>query len=845
MKKIILSCLLGFTSLAYATKPLPTSPISTPEVSESKIISSQNFFITKNYDDNAIPQDLKKWIPWVNKNNYTQNCVDSVCVFIPKLTIQRNSQKSNYIFVFDGTSLAQSAWVSLPYSETAWPLSVRVNGQKALLVNHEGKPFIQVPQKDFKIEVDYTNSIFDKDSSFELPFNVVSFENQTGQHLSLKDTTLSLSDLIKTDEQNSFQEIKVFRKFTDNIPYQLDTNLQINFSGKIKEIDLGSVLPSNFKLTQINSDLKVIFKDNHYYATLVPGTHFINFQSFANQEISSFSVKDLVLNTDSEIWSIQKNNNIRNIDIKSVSVVDPKQVSVPQEWIQLPAYMVSDKLDIISSQQGLSLNTDLKINARRNTVFGFNDTVYTLDNIVLENQNSKELKFNSGVSLQSISLSQPKMILKEKDQNYILLNASDKNGTIQFDTPKGHDIVSQLADSYYVDSWNAGFIPRTDLIWATNAKVTSSDFWFNAWNLYSLFSLSVLIIALYKLVGKEAAIFALFSLVSFYYNNSVFWIFWILLVISYAFNKYLPEKYINFKRNTNHISLIGTFLVVLFSLEFVFNEIFSIMHANVSHRLYFSPMSSLITIVVLFIAYNLFIKIMNRHSQTGKKKRGWIIWLIIGLILLSLPYFFSVSRTTTVGAGAYSSGINTSTLRSIDDYAAAPAAVAPAAPVIQSSSQIGMDASDIHTVEVPGASNNPEYRDKMASLDEVTRRQAEEKAKKEMLNSSRMLAKPKANIVRNVAQEKVQVGHSFVEINSLHSYSLTPSNKDSVHFYIANKWLVNLYGIIQSIFLLLLAYILVIYNLFIFKKNDILEKLPSCFSNNYLVRKVQSKINEA
>lgn len=842
MKKIILSCLLGFISLAYASTPLPPNSVTSPEVSESKIISSQNFFVTKNYDDNSIPQDLKKWIPWVNKNNFTQNCVESVCVFIPQLTIQKNSQKTNYTFLFNGTSLAQSAWVSLPYSDTIWPLSVRVNGQKALLVNHEGKPFIQVPQKDFKIEVDYTNTIFDKNSSFELPFNIVSFSNQTGQNISLKDTTLSLSDIAKTDEQNSFQEIKVFRKFTDNIPYQLDTNLQINFSGKTKEIDLGAVLPSHFKLTQINSDLKVIFKDNHYFATLVPGTHFINFKSFANKEISSFSVKDLVLNIDSEIWSVQNNNNIRNIDIKSATVVDPKQVSVPQEWVSLPSYMVSDKLDIISSQQGLSFNTDLKLNAQRTTIFGFNDTVYSLDRVSLTNQNSKELKFNSGVSLQSISLSQPKMILKEKDQNYILLNAADNTGTIQFDTPKGNDIVSQLADSYYVDSWNAGFIPRTDLIWATNAKVTSSDFWFNAWNLYSLFSLSVLIIALYKLVGKEAAVFALFSLVSFYYNNSVFWIFWILLVISYAFNKYLPEKYINFKRNTNNISLIGTFLVVLFSLEFVFNEIFSLMHANVSHRLYFSPMSSFILILVIFIAYKLFNKIVSRHSQTGKKKGGWLIWLVLGLVCLSLPYIFSVSRSTTVGAGASSSAF-----RSVDDYAV-PAAAAPAA--IPSSVEISADPENIKAV--PSSAQQEAHSGlagsikQASSLDEIARRQeAEEKAKQEALNQSRMLAKPKANLVRDVAQEKVQVGHSFVEINSLHSYTLTPSNKDAVHFYIADKWLVNLYGIIQSIFLLLLAYILVIYNLFIFKKNTILEKLPSCLSNNYLVRKVQSKINEA
>lgn len=835
MKKIILTLLLGLNSFAFASKPAPVSP-SVAEVSDTKIISSQNFFVTKSYDENNIPQDLKKWVPWVNKDNYTQNCVDSICIFIPKLTVLKNN---HYKFIFEGTSLSKDAWVPLPSSDNAWPLSVVLNGQKSIVVNHEGKPFVQVPQKDFKIEVDYNLSIFDKDSSFELPFNVVSFDNQSNQVLSLKDNTLSLNDINSAQEQNSFQEIKVFRKFTDNIPYQLETNVQLNFSGKIKEIDLGTVLPPDFKLTQINSDLKVNFKNNHYFVTILPGTHFINFKSFANKEISQLSVKGLFNDIDSEVWSIQKNNAIRNIDIAQATLVDPKQANVPQQWSNLPSYLVSDNLEIHTSQQGLSLNTDLRVNARRTSVFGYNDTVYSLDQISLENQNSKELRFNSGVPISSLSLSQQKMILTENNQNYVLLNSNDKSGYLQFDTTKGNPIQSQLSESYFVDTWRASFTPRTELLWTTNAKITSSNFWFNAWNLYSLFSLSVLIIALYKLMGKEAAFFALFSLVSFYYNNSVFWIFWILLVLSYAFNKYLPAKYANFKKNTNTINLVGTILVIFFVLQFVFNEIFSIMHPNVSHRLYISPISSLITIFILFIAYKLVNKIVAHKATTGKKKGGWLIWLVLAMIFLTLPYIFSISLSTTVGSRATSSGILSGNLNQLDDNVAMPAAPAPME--IQNSAQVEMVAENIKAID--GASNNPEYIEKANSLEDIARRQEENQ--KEAFNQSRMLAKSKTNIVRNIAQEKVQVGHATMEANLRNVYDLKPSNQAPVEFYVANKWFVNLYGILQSLFLIFLAYILIIYNLFVFKREDLLHKLPSSLQKNVLTRKIQSKINEA
>lgn len=813
MKKILLSCLLGVASLAYGSEPKSTP---SAEIVSPKIISSQNYFITKSYDETVVPTELKKWTSWVNKDNYTKDCIEDFCVFISKLTLQKSQ---GYNFMFEGSSLTNATYITLPYSDSAWPLSVTVNGRKAIMVNHQSRPLVQVNKGDFKIEVAYNNTIFNKNSSFSLPFNVVSFDNTTSQNISLKDNTLNLNDINQTDEQSAFTEIKVFRKFVDNIPYQLQTNIEINYSGKIKELNLGKVLPENFNLSKINSDLKIIYKNNHYYATLVSGTHFVNFTSFAPKETSSFSIKDLVLDVDSEIWSVEKNNNIRNIDIASANSVDPKQVSVPEQWNTLPAYMVIDKFDIVSNQQGLSLNTDLKVNAIRKSIFGFNDTVYNFDTFTLTNQNSKQLNFYPGVNISSVTMSQPKMLLQEKDYSYVLLNSQDKTGTVQFDTNKNNSISSQLSNNYFLDEWTVYFTPRTDLIWASHATITSPDFWFNSWNLYSLFSLSVLIIALYKLMGVETAIFALFSLFSFYYNNSIFWIFWILLVISYAFNKHLSEKYTNFKRNTNQISLLGTFLVVIFTIEFVVNEIFSIMHPNVSHKLYFSPGSSLLLMIVLLFIYKIFNKIYSQKNTIHKRKFGWLAWCVLGLLCLSLPYIFSTSNSTMLGSSSHYQQDN----------------------ALPTSEKISINSENITAVR--RNSENPEYSrtdatgiiaDTDSTLNEIA-----------AVAQNNIVAKTKSSIVRDITQEKVQVGHEVLPVNRLHSYTVEPKNKDSVKFYVASKWLVNLYGVFQCVFLILFTYVLIVYYLLVFKKQALFNKLPLFLSRNILVEKIKSKIIEA
>lgn len=796
MKKlsiIILSCL---SSLAFSMSP-PQEKVLEPTQQEKlnpSIISSESFYISKNYDESNVPKDLKQWLPWVNKNNLFQYCVEQHCVFVPKLTL---SQNNHYKFLMEGTSLVKNAWIPLPSSEKVWPLNVSVNGKKTIIIKHDDKPFVQVQNQDFKLEIEYSNSIFDKDSTFTLPFNIVSFNNLTNKNIILKDNVLSLNDISNQEVNNNFQEIKVYRKFTDSIPYFLHTKILINYSGKIKDLDLGTVLPENFKLSELNSDLKITFKNNHYYATINSGSHFINFSSFSNSPIDTISILGLVNESENEIWSIQKNNNIRNMDVSNVNIVDSQQVNVPQEWSKLPSYLVKDKLTINTSQQGISLNTNLKINAQRSTFFGFNDKVYSFDEINIDNNNSKELKFKNNIDLQSVSFEKPRMILKDGNNPYVLLNNQDKNGQIYFDSIFGDSIPSQLSDNYFVQNWNTFFTPRTELIWAKNATVSSPNFWFNSWNLYSLFSLSILIIAIYKMLGKETAFIALFSLISFYENNSVFWLLWLLLIISFAFNKYLPEKYTNFKNNFNYINLLGTSVAILFSFKFLFNEIFSILHPNLSQKVIFDIYYIFTCLFISFLIWK-FINIFFMRRKNNLSKKFIFAFMIIFSFIIINHIFYKKEGVNS--AGIASSSINIMERESKEiAVAAAPASMPP--------------------------------------------REIEEQSM-EMADKSLEMKKEAKIIKRDLIQEKTQIGHELLQIHNMSQYTITPKN-DAVDFIVAKPWLVNTYGLIQSLFLILLSYLLFIYNLILFKKGEFFNKLPLFLKNNYFVSKIQSKINEA
>lgn len=62
--------------------------------------------------------------------------------------------------------------------------------------------------------------------------------------------------------------------------YYLTLKIKIIYSGNIKEMSLGKVLPNDFHLLKAESNLKIEYKDNEFYVTMMPGEYFIDVEAY-------------------------------------------------------------------------------------------------------------------------------------------------------------------------------------------------------------------------------------------------------------------------------------------------------------------------------------------------------------------------------------------------------------------------------------------------------------------------------------------------------------------------------------------------------------------------------------
>lgn len=762
------------------------------------IVNNKNYINYQKFDNEKVPEELKKWVPWVKKNNLNQNCIDNYCIFVSNLEI--NKKNNSYLLNIQGDSL-ESVLLELPYDYKHWPYNVNINNKNAIVINQNNKPYIEIPKGIYEINVAYKN-IFEN-SEFSLPFDVVKFNNKTSENISYKDNKLTLNKTNNIQEKNDYENIQVYRNFKDNIPYELETEIKISYSGKNKELNIGKIIPDNFENIQANSDLKITYNNNdkNYSIYVTSGNHYINFKSISKDKLSVINVDKLVNQTKFEIWTINNNNNIRNIEIKDVKAINENSVEIPDRWKGLPTYYVNKEIKFNEIQQGIDVKNKNNIQVTRETYLTYHNKIYNQDNIQILNKLDNEYVFNRDIKLDYFKCNNDKykMIYQDK-YPYVLLNPQERMCSVSFQSTK--EIPTKLNNDYNITNWNISLPLRNELLWVENAEIKSNNYWLNAWNLYSLFSLSILIISLYRLIGKEVATIALISFISFYNNNSIFWIFWILLIISYAANQYIPEKYNKIKNQLNGFNIIGTVLVLLYSINFMYIEIYSIIHPNVYKVSIINSINEIIKFIIGLILIIIMCKaVLKLFKYSFNVKYSFKLLFILTATYISL----NLIDVNNINNNFYNYNIRQNLTTEGAMIGAIPASPTSISPMLK----------------------------KVEMLDSIER----------VSGSS---ANESISLERNI-EENVQVGNNYNGDFLPHKkYTIENKNGKDVKLIIANKCIVNTYTILQIIFLLILSYVFIIYNILLSKNSKYINYIENiqCKYHQFLLLNIKKYFKE-
>ncbi|HEU5047580.1 MAG TPA: hypothetical protein VFT64_07040 [Rickettsiales bacterium] len=487
--------------------------------------------LAQTFTDAQVPAPLRPWISWskygIDNNTcpfYYSDVSRKICAWQTKLDLDLNAGGGSFTYnvtIYD-TPDQKPQWLVLPGNAAAWPQDVQLDGKQAVVLTADGaSPAILLNQGHYEITGRFHWESMPE--SLKIPETVALVQlSVEGHEIATPDIRNGYA-LIAAGEkpakavQENHLEAKLFRKLTDGIPAMLETDIELQVSGKQREEELGKILPANFIPTNVESNLPVrLEQDGTLRARLNPGTWYINIAARAQNAVTSIDLppQNGIL-PQQEIWSFQENNRLRLVDVKGVTLIDPSQTDLPPQWSNLPAYLMTrtSHLTLAEKKRGVSEDTPDRLSLSRDIWLDFNGQGYTFrDSINGEIRKSSRLEVENGVTLGDATINGKQQYITTLDgkgnsglevrEGYINMQAGGRIAPARTDLPatgwkNSFDNVSERL--YLPPGWTLFDYSGADKAYPT---------WIGRWSLLDIFLVMIATVSVYKLFGFRRALLA-------------------------------------------------------------------------------------------------------------------------------------------------------------------------------------------------------------------------------------------------------------------------------------------------------------------------------------------------
>ncbi|MGV8835145.1 hypothetical protein, partial [Cellvibrio sp.] len=233
-----------------------------------RVLISLLLLVGSHIQAGEIPSALQDWQDWVLKKHpeihcpFLYNDTQRTCTWPSELLIEADTHGAQFT---QRVETFADTWVRLPGSTGFWPQNLRDTNNslaqdKLVIRERAGTPEVFLPPGPYTLQghirwsgIPRTLSIPSTSGIIKLGLNGTSVATPSLE----SDSQLWLTatqNAQETQQQDSLQ-VRVFRKLDDGIPLKISTRLQLDVSGKEREIQLGQMLLDGFTPILFNSSL--------------------------------------------------------------------------------------------------------------------------------------------------------------------------------------------------------------------------------------------------------------------------------------------------------------------------------------------------------------------------------------------------------------------------------------------------------------------------------------------------------------------------------------------------------------------------------------------------------------
>jgi hypothetical protein len=298
-----------------------------------------------------VPEPLRPWVDWALHDRQDAGCSTILfdaegrqCAWPSRLELTLDERGGTFSQQWD---VQRDLWVPLPGAAKPWPQEVAVDGAPAVTIDQGGTPQVRLTAGRHTVSGRFA---WDR-----LP-EMVPVPPQTGLlSLTLRGQDVPFPDrdadgrlwLQRRPEPADDSEgdrvgVIVHRLIDDDVPLLLDSRIQLEISGKAREILLGPALPAGFTPMALDSPLPARLEaDGQLRLQARAGRWALRVMARHDGPAATLAAPQPQADwAGSEVWVFQAHPDLRLVTIEGADAVDPQQTDLPPEWRALPAYLM-------------------------------------------------------------------------------------------------------------------------------------------------------------------------------------------------------------------------------------------------------------------------------------------------------------------------------------------------------------------------------------------------------------------------------------------------------------------------------------------------------------------------
>ncbi len=338
--------------------------------------SISNTPIIQSIDDEAVPPSLRRWKKWLQVGQEHLTCpmmdggsfgskADHFCAWPQDLSLNID-QKSGGFFVI--WQVLNDSWIPMPGNQNEWPVSVLVNGKpmptgEIAVSSSYRQPGLWLKPGRYQVEGEF---LWDKQpGNFTVPevYGALSLMvngdnvDWTGARAG-RSLRLDTSDITQEDQTKNDLSVHVYRKVKDGPQIILETVVEVDSSGGLRQEIPGKVLPDGFSLIAVQSTIPAYVDNNGLLNIIVQESEaVVNVLARADRNNVSWKIpKQSATNQwpSQEIWALQLNPQFRQAILSGAVLLDSDDTNAPVEWSNLPHWLLEGEQSLTLSVQPVS-----------------------------------------------------------------------------------------------------------------------------------------------------------------------------------------------------------------------------------------------------------------------------------------------------------------------------------------------------------------------------------------------------------------------------------------------------------------------------------------------------------